>query len=145
MKRLTWSKYTLIIFKLLTQNLEEITFAENLKWKLEYFWVFFLVFKSFALWNHYSYWKSGRTLYSGVFHWFWIFVFLFLAQNQVPLIINELGWVIYHFKAIAFSVVIWTTLKNPNFFLVSRKTGWKFLIFRLNSSEKRNWSGLQQL
>ena len=137
MKRVTWLKYTLIKFKLLAQILGEITFAEKLKVKTGVFWVFFLVFESFALWNHYSYWKSGGILYSGVFYWFWIFVFLILAQKQVPFIINELGWVIYHFKAFAFSVVIWTTLKNPNFYLLSRITGLKFLIFCLNSSEKK--------
>ena len=126
MKRVTWLKYTLIKFKLLAQILGEITFAEKLKVKTGVLLSFFLVFESFALWNHYSYWKSGGTLYSGVFFWFWIFVLLFSAQNQVLFIINELGWVIYNFKAFAFSVVIWTPLKNPNFFWCREKPVWNF-------------------
>ena len=73
--------------------------------------------------------KKGRNFVFGC-----VLVFLLSSQNQIPQEIIGLGWVIYHIKAL--TVVIRTTIKNfKKLFSVSRKTGLKFLIFRLISSE----------
>ena len=82
-------------------------------------------------------------------HWNFVFVcifffFLFSTQNQLPQIAIGQGLVIYYIKAL--SVVIRTPLQNfEKIFPVSRKTAFKFVIFRLIRGSKQAYISLFML
>ena len=78
--------------------------------------------------------KNGDELYIRVcFNFFFPFFFV-STQNQPPEIIVEESWVIYPEK-IPLRRHSNDTTKFSKKLTVSRKTGLKFLVFRLNSSD----------